>query len=181
MLPPYGEPTGPRLPLPELIDAFVSGARSGSSEEAHIEDAQLLAERMTVVAVRVCPRVLLVRVDIPHTAAREKTSLEDHLTANGFRNVEPDARLGDIAAIQIAGIRGGVWDLWGEDAAAAHRELERAVLADDFAAFGGGTPAPAEGVGMTLDELLGELRVDGPPDVPPPAGDDEPNDKGVSK
>ena len=156
VLPPYGEPTGPRLALEDLIDTFLSGARTGSSEEAHIEDAQLLAHRMTVLAVRIAPRVLLVRDRVPD-ADGEKAALEKFLTHRGLHNVEPDARLGDIAAIQTTDIRGLVWDLWGEDPATAHRELERAVLADDAVAFGSEIPS-AQGVGMTLDELLGDLR-----------------------
>lgn len=170
VLPPYGEPTGPRLALEDLLDAFLSGARTGSSEEAHIEDAQLLAHRMTVLAVRIAPRVLLVRDRVPDADA-EKASLEGFLVGRGLHNVEPDARLGDIAAIQTTGIRGLVWDLWGEDPADAHRELERAVLADDAIAFGSEVPS-AQGVGMTLDELLGDLRSEGPTEGP--AAPDDP-------
>jgi hypothetical protein len=161
ILPPYASPTGPELSREEVFDAFMEGARTGHSQELHIEDAMLLAERMVPFGVRLGRQSLLVRADLPADLMELKEAVEAHLRSRGLRPLEPDARLGDIAALQVTGIRGGVWDLWGNEPGDARRDLERAAVGGDTialeaAAASGGIDDSA--IGMTLEDLLGEER-----------------------
>lgn len=167
LLPPYAEPTGPELPPEGVIDAFLDGRRSGFSADLHIEGDTLMADRGFAFGARVGNRSLLVRADIPADLVELRHWLEEHLRSRGLRAVEVDSRLGDIAAIQVTGIRGGVWDLWGDDAGMARQDLEKTVLGPDATPEGlsvSFTQGPEEdsGIGMTLEDLIGE--VDSPPE-----------------
>ena len=142
-----------------VIDAFVDGARSGFSDDIHIEDDMLLAERMIPFGVRLGPSSLLLREDVPSTVSTMRAAVEKHLETRSFTKLEPDARLGDIAAIQVTGIRGGVWDLWGQDPDVARQDLERAARGDDGIPLEFTDAAGQDlGTGMTLDELLDDLQ-----------------------
>lgn len=164
LLPPYADPSGPELPPDALVDGFLEGSRSGFSADLHIEGDTLLAQRGFALGARLGSRMMLVRVDIPEDVVRRKSWLEEHLLSRGLAVLEPDARLGDVAAIQVTGIRGGVWDLWGVDAAEARQALEQAVLGPDASpaamrvTFSEG-PEIDSGVGMTLEDLIGESGV----------------------
>ncbi len=162
MLPPYARPLGPELPLPELLESFLAGADDGFSAEAHVEGPQLLVARMIPVAVRLGPRSLLVRADTPEEAVATKAAIEFLLASSGLRKVEPKAALGDVAAIQITAVRGGEWDLWGEEAGPAHRDLERAVLGDDEHALTEPAHSADQAVGMNLEDLLDDIEKKGP-------------------
>ena len=156
--PPYGSPSGPELSLEGVVDAFLEGARSGFSEQTHIEEEMLLADRMVTLGVRLGARSLLVRDDIPPSISSTRQAVENVLEQRGLSKIEPDARLGDVAAIQVTGVRGGVWDLWGEDAGQARRDLERAAVGGETVALQL-TEGPGHdwGAGMTLDELLDDI------------------------
>ncbi|MGI8425456.1 MAG: hypothetical protein ACR2FO_01665 [Actinomycetota bacterium] len=165
ILPPYAEPTGPELPRDQVIDSFIDGRRSGFSADLHIEGDTLLADRMFTFGARVGSRSILIRADVPQDLLELKEWLEEHLVSKGLSEIEPDARLGDIAAIQVTGIRGAAWDLWGEDSSVAMGDLERTVLGAD------GSPEAMtmsfseqkedSGIGMTLEELIGERDAGG--------------------
>lgn len=161
LLPPYAQPSGPELPPEEVIDAFLEGRRSGFSADLHIEGDTLLAQRGFTLGARLGSGSLLVRADIPPGLAGLKRWLEEHLQSKGLAALEPDARLGDVAAIQVTGIRGGVWDLWGIDAENSRQALERAVLGPDASpegmvvSFSEGAEEDS-GIGMTLEDLIGE-------------------------
>lgn len=164
LLPPYAEPSGPELPPGELLDGFLEGARTGFSADLHIEGDSLLAQRSFTLGARVGPHSLLVRVDIPSNVVELKHWLEEHLRSRGLAALEPDALLGDVAAIQITGIRGGVWDLWGTDPDLSRQNLEAAVLGSDISPEGMGvtfTDVAEEdsGIGMTLEDLIGESNA----------------------
>lgn len=156
LLPPFAEPTGPKVSLRDLIGSFLDGTATGFSDEAHIETNQLLLERMVSAAVRLSQDSVLLRRDLPPDLAGCANALESHLRSNGLDLVDPDTRLGDIAAIQTIGIRGGSWDLWGRDASTARRDLERVVMGDDPSLSIAEAPTADGAVGMTLDDLFGE-------------------------
>ena len=160
ILPPYAEPTGPELPRDQVVDAFVEGRRSGFSAQLHIEGDTLLADRMVTLGARVGSRSLLVRADVPQDLFELKKWLEEYLMSKGLLQIEPDSRLGDIAAIQVTGIRGASWDLWGDDAAGATADLEKAVLGTDATPEAMGLSFSDDkedsGIGMTLEDLIGE-------------------------
>jgi hypothetical protein len=163
MLPSHADAWGPELSLEETIHAFLDGARSGFCDEVHIQEDMMLAARMIPLAVRVGFRSLLIRATVVPAVAKTKRAVEKHLGRHGLIKVEPDARLGDTAALQATGVRGGVWDLWGDDPAQARRDLERAAVGDDVGALqltaGFGEDS---GPGMTLEELFADLKEDRP-------------------
>lgn len=147
VLPPYGEPEGPELESGELIEAFLCGAQRGFSQDLHVEDDVLLADRSVHLAVRLAPGVLLLRSD----AAREQiTTLENALAAAGARRIETDSAFGAIAALQITGLRGASWDLWGDDELGALEAVRKKAAGDDPIAAVAGDLAP----GMTLEDLI---------------------------
>ncbi|MFN2388214.1 MAG: hypothetical protein ABR575_01205 [Actinomycetota bacterium] len=116
----------------------------------------MLLGRMGLLGVRLGSRSLLLRCDVDPALAHVKGRVETLLHDRGLDLVEPDARLGDIAAIQVAGIRGAMWDLWGDDRGRAVDDLNRAALGDD--ADPGAAPGPTSDLapGMSLDDLLDE-------------------------
>lgn len=157
VLPPFAAPTGPELSREKLLDAWLEGARTGFSAELHIEDRVLLVDRSVPFGGRLGLRSVLIRTHMPGGLGEIKTAVEDHLRARGLECLEPEARLAEIAGIQVTGVRGALWDLWGDDRARAQEDLQRAALGDDILAVQEssiGTAGDA-GVGMTLDELLG--------------------------
>jgi len=144
-----------------VIDAFLDGLRSGFSADLHIEGDTLLAERTFTFGARVGSRSLLIRADIPQDLSALKDTVEAHLRSEGLKAIQPDCPLGDIAAIQVTGIRGGVWDLWGDDPQQAQQDLESSVLGTDGTAEAMNITlvdqtAEDAGIGMTLEELVGK-------------------------
>lgn len=162
--PPYGSPTGPELSFQEVVSAFLEGRRHGFCPELHIEDDMLLAERMVPCGVRIGTSSLLLRVDVPPSAGPILRAVAEHLRESGLEVVDPDADLGDVAAIQVTGVRGGCWDLWGDIADAAREALRRAALGGEEIGLDMEETRPDAAPGMTLEELLG--------DGPPPRHDD---------
>ncbi|MGI8407375.1 MAG: hypothetical protein ACR2L3_02565 [Actinomycetota bacterium] len=140
-----------------MIHTFLGGGNAGFSADAHIEENMLLLDRMSVIGVRLAKRCLLLRSDIRDDLTVMKARIAELLRADGLHLIESQADLGDIAAIQIAGIRGGSWDLWGDDGASGTDALKRAVLGDDGPIGGLNGPMSDMGPGMTLEDLLGEL------------------------
>lgn len=166
LLPPYAEPVGPELPPEGVADAFLEGRRSGFSADLHIEGDTLLAQRGIAFAARLGDRSFLVRADVPPNLVELRQWLEEHLRSRALALLEPDCRLGDIAAIQVTGIRGAVWDLWGAEAEQALQDLKKAVLGPDASPAEtsvtfSGSDQEDSGIGMTLEDLIGES------DLPP--------------
>lgn len=158
ILPPFASPSGPELSFEALVESFLQGARTGFSADLHIEGDTLLAQRMFTFGARLASGSVLLRADVPGDLLELKERFEQELRSGGLRAVEPDARLGDVAAIQVTGIRGAAWDLWGQDPSEAHKAMERVVLGDDGIAIDlVEGPVEDTGVGMTLEDLLGEL------------------------
>ncbi|MBA2726468.1 MAG: hypothetical protein H0U53_10800 [Actinobacteria bacterium] len=140
-----------------MIHTFLGGGNAGFSADAHIEENVLLLDRMSVIGVRLAQRCLLLRSDIRDDLTAMKARIAELLRADGLNLIESQADLGDIAAIQIAGIRGGSWDLWGDDGTSSTDALKRAVLGDDGPIGRLNGPTSDMGPGMTLEDLLGEL------------------------
>lgn len=125
---PFGFPTGPLLPTPELLSAYLEGARTGSSPEAHIEEPVLLASDH-LVAVRLDVAVL-VRSEAPTVAQPVKAALCRALEASGLLLVEQESVLAGAVAVELAVPRGFEWDLWARDAEQAREALVRRAQCD---------------------------------------------------
>jgi hypothetical protein len=80
--------------------------------------------------------------------------MQKTLREHGLSMIDEQTALGDIAAIQTAGIRGAWWDLWGADQQQALAHLQRTVLGDDAAPATMTGPMDDLAAGMTLEQLL---------------------------
>lgn len=111
---------------------------------------------MVLVAIRLGDDSLLLRNEDPTAPSLPRARLEKALQARGLTLIERQTALGDIAAIQTAGIRGAWWDLWGADPQEALLHLQRAVLGDDAAPAAMAGPLHDLAAGMTLEQLWGQ-------------------------
>lgn len=126
--PPFGVPAGPFLATPQLVSAYLAGARTGSSPEAHIEEPVLMAYDH-LLAVRLDVAVL-VRGEVPPVAASVKAVLCRTLEAASMVLVEKESVLGGAVAVELAVPRGFEWDLWARDPADAEEALTRRALGE---------------------------------------------------
>lgn len=138
----------------EVVDIFLRGRGAGFCDQLHIEDDFLFLDRMVLVAIRLAGDSVLVRNEDETAPSLPHERIEKLLQAGGLSLIDRQTALGDIAAIQTAGIRGAWWDLWGADPQEALLQLQRAVLGDDAAPTTMAGPLDDLAAGMTLDQLL---------------------------
>lgn len=119
--PPFGVPVGPTLSTPHLVSAYVAGAQSGSSPDAHIEEPVLMAHDHPV-AVRLDVAVL-VRGEVPPVARSVQQELHRALRTAGIDLVEEESVLAGAVAMTLGVPRGFEWDLWASDPARAREAL----------------------------------------------------------
>lgn len=124
--PPFGVPMGPSMSTPHLVAAFVAGAQSGSSPDAHIEEPVLMASDHPL-AVRLDVAVL-VRGDVPPVARSVQDELRRALRSAGIGLVEEESVLADAVAMTLGVPRGFEWDLWASDPAQARDKLVQWAL-----------------------------------------------------
>lgn len=137
-----------------MVETFLYGAGAGFCPELHIEDRFLFVDRMVLVAIRLGPDAVLLRNEDETAPSLPHERIEKVLLARGLSLIDTQTALGDIAAIQTAGIRGAWWDLWGTDPHEALGHLQRAVLGDDAEPAAAAGPVSDLSAGMTLDQLL---------------------------
>ncbi len=130
LLPPFAQPTGPRVTDASVVRAFARSETTGHSRRLHTEATVLLADRADAVALRLAPGAVLVRADAPPHAATVVPVVEQALTAAGLARIDERTLLGVPVALQLDGLRLSEWDLWGDDIDAAFAAL-RAVAAGD--------------------------------------------------
>lgn len=128
--PPWGTPTGPELTDARVVRKFAQGSRTGHSENYHIEDRTLLADRFVTVSIRCEPTTLLVRSDV------ETGSLAEHLGAAGLTLQARDPDLAVVIGLQVSGLPAAAWDLWGIDLETAMSHLEEAAADPPLSALG---------------------------------------------
>ncbi|MBA3286968.1 MAG: hypothetical protein H0U21_02935 [Acidimicrobiia bacterium] len=131
LLPPFAEPTGPRVSDAVVVSTFARQEPTGYSRRLHAEANVLLVDRVEAVALRLTPRALLVRVDGTDEAATIVPVVEHALTTAGLRRLDERTLLGVPVALQLVGLRLSEWDLWGADIDAAFRAL-RAIAAGEW-------------------------------------------------
>ncbi|HVL97786.1 MAG TPA: hypothetical protein VM324_00645 [Egibacteraceae bacterium] len=123
---PLGVPAGPSLSTPQLIAAYLAGARTGCAPEAHIEWPVLMAHDH-LVAVHVDGAVLM-RGEVPAVAEPVRAALQDAMEAVGVLLVEEESVLAGAVAAELAVPRGFEWDLWARDADEAREVLAARAL-----------------------------------------------------
>jgi hypothetical protein len=140
-LPPYIEPRGPLGDDDEVVRAFARSELAPYSGRFHVEGPTLLANRDVPAAMRIGPRTILVRVDLPDNLLEVKPLIEGVLAAEGLTLLDTDTMLGVAVAVQRVGLRLSSWDLWGADIDEAFADLRTSAAGgEDDVLFGGGGP-----------------------------------------
>ncbi len=132
VLPPFGQPEGPRLQDAAVVAAFVAGEQVGHSEHLHVEGSVLMAGFDLAVAMRLAPDTVLMRVDVPQAMAGVKDTVEQGLAAEGMQRLDEETLLATPVAVQRLALRGSTWDLWGRDIDDAFAALRAAAVSDPF-------------------------------------------------
>lgn len=136
ILPPYGSPPGPRVSNAEVLAAFARDDVAGHSKRLHVEGAVLHVDVLVIAALRLEPRTVLLRRDVPDDARAMIPEIERALEAAGMERLDDNTLLGVPVALQMVGIRLSDWDLWGADIDAAFAAL-RAIATGDLPPAGG--------------------------------------------
>jgi len=100
------------------------------SDQFHIEGATLMVAHDVAAAVRLGPRTMLVRVDLPEPQQSAKRSIETALGAAGMTRLDEETLLAAAIAMQVLGLRMSTWDLWGADIDEAFVELRTAAAGE---------------------------------------------------
>lgn len=129
-LPPFADPKGPAVDDGTVLRCFARDVAAGHSSRFHVERPTLLVGRDTAAAVRIAPRALLVRADLPPELAAAKEEVEQALSAEGFACFDEDTLLALPVAVQLFGLRVSSWDLWGDDIDTAFAALRASCVAD---------------------------------------------------
>ena len=129
-LPPFTAPKGPAVDDGTVLRCFARDVAAGHSPRFHVERPTLLVGRDTAAAVRIAPRTLLVRADLPPELAAAKEEVEQALSAEGFTCFDEDTLLALPVAVQLFGLRVSSWDLWGDDIDTAFAALRASCVAD---------------------------------------------------
>ncbi len=135
-MPPFAEPTGPAVDDVAVLAAYARSEPAGHSPRFHVERPTLLVDRNVAAAIRVGPRTLLVRDDLPDDLASAKAEVEGALAAAGFTRFDEETLLATPVALQLLGLRLSSWDLWGVDIDEAFADLRAACVADPPSPFG---------------------------------------------
>ena len=135
-VPPFIEPTGPALDDAAVLAAFTRDEPAGHSPRFHVERPTLIVGRDVAAAIRVGPRTVLVRDDLPDDLAPAKADVEAALHAAGLTLFDEQTLLATPVALQLLGLRLSSWDLWGADIDEAFADLRAACVADPPSPFG---------------------------------------------
>ena len=139
-LPPFAAPKGPAVDDATVLQCFARDVAAGHSTRFHVERPTLLVGRNTAAAVRIAPRTLLVRADLPAELSGAKEEVEEALSAESLTCFDEDTLLALPVAVQLFGLRVSSWDLWGDDIDAAFAALRSGCVPDQEGPMDGFTP-----------------------------------------
>ena len=135
LVPPFIEPTGPAVDDATVLAAYARDEPAGHSPRFHVERPTLIVGRTFAAALRVGPRTLLVRDDLPDDLAPAKAEVEEALVGAGMTRFDEQTLLATPVALQLLGLRLSSWDLWGVDIDEAFADLRAACVADPPSPF----------------------------------------------
>lgn len=130
LLPPFGEPPGPRTNEATVLATFIERGGAGHSDRFHVEGPALVVDGDVAVALRLGHGAVLVRLDLPDDVEGSKPAVERALAAAGRELLDHDTLLGVPVALQLLGLRLSSWDLWGLDLDAAFAALRAIAVGD---------------------------------------------------
>ena len=135
-VPPFVEPTGPAVDDATVLRCFARDEAAGHSPRFHVERPKLLVGRNVLAALRIGPRTVLVRADLPERLAGAKSEVEEALAAEGLTCFDEDTLLATALALQLHGLRVSSADLWGDDIDQAFAALRAGCVAEQAGPFG---------------------------------------------
>lgn len=130
-LPLYSEGAAP--PPEEdaaVLAAFAAGLPSGASASFAMEGPVLMVDGDVPAALRLDPRTVLVRRDLPDDVAWAWGPVADAVQAAGYLLCDENTLFAMPVAIQVLGLTYSEFDLWGLDLDEAFAALRVAALGE---------------------------------------------------
>lgn len=131
-LPDFGQRQGPLADDAAVLAAFATGQPALRSTRLHVEDGALVVVGDVALGLRIGPRTVLVRFDLPPGLDAEKAGLESALADAGMTLLDSQSPLALPVALQVLGLRLSCWDLWGDDIDDAFAALRTCALGQDL-------------------------------------------------
>ncbi len=130
-LPLYSE--GPGEPPEEdsvVLAAFAAGLPSGRSASFAMEGPVLMVDGDVPAGLRLDPRAVLVRRNLPDDVAWASATVAAAVQAAGYLLCDENTLYATPVAIQVLGLMYSQWDLWGRDLDEAFASLRVAALGE---------------------------------------------------
>ena len=130
-LPLYSE--GPAEPPEEdgaVLAAYAAGRPSGRSASFSREGPILMVDGDVPAALRLDPRTVLVRGDLPDDVAWARPLVAAAVEEAGYQLCDENTLFAMPVAIQVLALTYSEWDLWGLDLDAAFAALRVAALGE---------------------------------------------------
>jgi len=132
-LPLYSEGT---QPPPEedvtVLTAFAAGLPSGRSAAFGIEGPVLMVDGDVPAGLRLDPRTVLHRRDLPDDVAWARSLVADALRLAGYQLCDETTLYATPVALQALGLTFSEWDLWGFDIDEAFTTLRVAAVGESW-------------------------------------------------
>jgi len=113
-----------------VLFAFAAGLPSGRSISYAMEGPVLMVDGDVPAALRLDPRTVLVRRDLPDDVAWAYPPVAAAIEGAGYQLCDEDTLFAMPVAIQVLGLTYSVWDLWGMDLDEAFASLRVAALGE---------------------------------------------------
>ena len=130
-LPLYSE--GAQQPAEEdstVLTAFAAGLPSERSASFGIEGPVLMVDGDVPAALRLDPRTVLHRCDLPDDVAWARPRVAEALRSAGYQLCDEVTLYATPVALQVLGLTFSEWDLWGFDLDDAFAALRMAAAGE---------------------------------------------------
>jgi hypothetical protein len=130
-LPLYSEGT-PEPPEEDhvVLTAFAAGLPSGRSTSYAMEGPVLMVDGDVPAALRLDPRTILLRQDLPDDVAWARAPVAAAVEEAGYLLCDEDTLFATPVAVQVLALTHSEWDLWGVDLDEAFAALRVAALGE---------------------------------------------------
>ncbi len=130
-LPLYSEGTaGPPVEDAVVLAAFAAGLPSERSSSFSLEGPVLMVDGDVPAGLRLDPRTVLVRRDLPDDVAWARSSVAAAVEGGGYLLCDENTLFATPVALQVLGLTFSEWDLWGLDLDEAFASLRVAALGE---------------------------------------------------
>ncbi|MEJ7764102.1 MAG: hypothetical protein WKF86_01275 [Acidimicrobiales bacterium] len=113
-----------------VLAAYAAGLPSGRSVSFGIEGPVLMVDGDVPAALRLDPRTVMHRLDLPDDVAWAGARVAGALQAAGYQLCDEDTLYATPVALQVLGLTYSRWDLWGFDLDEAFLALRKAAAGE---------------------------------------------------